>query len=126
MLIFFLSFSLLFPPLPARQQKKKKVVEEESEEEEEETSEEEESEEEEDDSDEPANEKKLVSSKSHVAGGRAKSEVKKTWFGSSDQLLIEVSIPSINVKPGSSFDVHGKKVPVVKYFGYQPKTLTHQ
>jgi len=100
----------------AAPKKKPESEEEESEEEEEETSEEEEGGEEETTSEEEEagsdgekpskEEKKLVSSKSHVAGGKAKSEVKKTWFGSSDQLLIEVSIPSISVKPGGSVDIH--------------------
>jgi len=91
-------------------EEEKKSEEEEEESSEEETSEEGEgstSEEEEEDGEKPSKEeKKLVSSKSHVAGGKAKSEVKKTWFGSSDQLLIEVTISSISVKPSGSVDIH--------------------
>jgi len=51
-------------------------------------------------------EKHLVSSKSHVAEGRAKTEVKKTFFGSADSLTFECSMASGAVKAGSNLEVH--------------------
>ena len=50
--------------------------------------------------------KKTVSSKSHVAEGRAKTEVKKTFFGSSDVLVFECDMASGAVAAGSNIDVH--------------------
>jgi len=104
--------------------KKKKKEETESEEEDSESEEgseesEEESEEEEESSEDekpkkaaPAEKgkkkgdsKKTVSSSSHVSEGVAKTEVKKTYFGSSDTLTFSCSVPSAAVSAGSQLDV---------------------